>query len=95
MATWSLRERPVWSLPATGPDALGQGHFEVQVDVLELGVPLDGARRDVRDEGVQALDEGRQLVLGDEPRAGKPAERARWSPQGRLRPARDPRRSTA
>ena len=55
------------------PDALGQGHLEVQVDVLELRVPLDGACRDVLDEAVQALDERRQLVLGDEPRPGKSA----------------------
>ena len=56
------------------PDPLGQGHLEVQVDVLELGVPLDGARRDVLGEGVQALDQRRQLVLGDEPGASEPAD---------------------
>ena len=40
------------------PDTLGEGDFEVQVDVLELGVPLDRACGDILDEGVQAAGRG-------------------------------------
>ena len=57
MATWSLRERPVCSLPATGPIAPRERHLEVEVDVLERRVPGDRAGDDVRPDRVQAGDD--------------------------------------
>ena len=39
VATWSLRERPVWSLPAIGPIRCRERHLEVEVDVLERRDP--------------------------------------------------------
>ena len=45
VATWSLRERPVWSLPATGPIRSVSADLEVEMDVLERRVPGDLAAR--------------------------------------------------
>ena len=39
VATWSLRERPVCSFPRDRPDARVERHLQVQVHVLEVGVP--------------------------------------------------------
>jgi hypothetical protein len=37
-----LRERAVWSRPATGADQLAQARLHVQVDVLELLAEREG-----------------------------------------------------
>ena len=39
VATWSLRERPVWRRPAKRPDPVRERGLEVHVDVLEVRVP--------------------------------------------------------
>ncbi len=37
VATWSLRERAVWSRPAAGADQLLEPRLDIEVDVLVLG----------------------------------------------------------
>ena len=47
VATWSLRERPVWSLPATGPTRSTSAASRFMWTSSRARVPLDRARRDV------------------------------------------------
>ena len=54
VATWSLRERPVWSLPADRADPLGQRRLEVEVDVLERAGPRRASRPRRRRGGPRA-----------------------------------------
>ena len=48
VATWSLRERPVWSLPASGPIDLRQPALDRHVDVLVGVVELELAALHLR-----------------------------------------------
>ena len=88
VATWSLRDRPVWSLPGERPDPLGQRRLDVHVDVLERRVPRERARRDVLGERRQAVDERRRPRPRSGARRAPARARARWSPRGRRRRAR-------
>ena len=54
VATWSLRERAVWSLPPTGPGDLGQAPLDRHVDVLVGGVELEGALLELGRDRVEA-----------------------------------------
>ena len=72
VATWSLRERPVWSLPATGPMRARERHLEVEVDVLERRVPRDRTGPDVRLERAQA----RRPELSASSSVSRPARRS-------------------
>ena len=75
VATWSLRERPVCSLPATGPIRVGQRRLEVEVDVLERRVPRRTCRpRRPRRAPVRPADELVDLVVGQEAGAAQAAD---------------------
>ena len=66
VATWSLRERPVWSRPASGPTLSARADLDVHVDVLEGRVPGRAPGSDVVGERGEAVDEGLDLVRGQE-----------------------------
>ncbi len=65
---------PGVQLSGHGADAVGQGRFEVEVDVLERGVPIDRAGGDRLGEPVQATDELIDLVVGQQAGACQPAD---------------------
>ena len=89
MATWSLRERPVWSLPGDGPHHAAQCHLEVEVHVLELRVPVDAPLAHLllqdRESAQQLLDLRRRQQPGAAQaadmgrRPGQVLERQLWS----------------
>ena len=72
VATWSLRERPVWSLPASGADLLAEQpldrHVDVLVGVLEAEAVLGHPRADPLQAGVDLL----QLVRVEDADLGRP-----------------------
>ena len=55
-------------LAADRPDPLGQGGLEVHVDVLEAGIPGEGAGFDVPGEALEAVDERTDLGVGQKTR---------------------------
>ena len=66
--------RPAGVEPARDrPDALGQRRLEVEVDVLEGGVPREAVGGDVLGERQQPGDELVDLLAGQQPRPAEPA----------------------
>ena len=68
------------------PDPLApSADLEVEVDVLERGIPLERSGLDVGAQRVEAGDEARDFVVGQQPGAARARGRARSSPTGRRR----------
>ena len=82
-------------LAGDGSDPVGQRRLEVEVDVLERGVPLDRAGRDGLRQAGQAADQLVDLVVGQESRTRRARGRGRSSPRCRRPPARGRARSSA
>ena len=57
VATWSLRQRPVCSLPATGAHQLAQAPLDGGVDVLIAGRELEGAALELCAHLLQPVDQ--------------------------------------
>ena len=57
VATWSLRERAVWSLPPTGPTHLGQVALDGHVDVFVVRRRRRSGRRELALDRIQAAQQ--------------------------------------
>ena len=94
VATWSLRDRAVCSLPPTGPDDLGQPALDRHVDVLVAGLEREGARLELGRDRVEARAAARRPppARGCRPRPASP--RAPWTGARRRAPGAGRSRST-
>ena len=52
VATWSFRDRAVWSRPASGPISCGEPRLDMGVDVLEFRREGELARLDLSQDRV-------------------------------------------
>ena len=76
VATWSLRERAVCSLPPTGPDDLGQPPLDRHVDVLVVGLERERAAVELACDAVEPAQQLVAIGVGDDP-AGREHRRVR------------------